>query len=136
MTEAPEPPCAFAPDTVYAELGTDGAVGLIPLTPDFWPSLIEGRRDIAGYLMMQADATEDMKHWEMHPDGDELILCLSGQVTFEVETAGGLALVDLSPAAPVCLMPRGHWHRFRVQAPAKLLFVTFGRGTQHRPAGS
>ena len=129
----PAPPCSFAPDRIYAELGTDGAIGLIPLTPDFWPSLIEGRREIGGYLLMQVDAKTDMTHWEMHPEGDELILRLSGHITFEVETDTGLAEVALEAAAPLCLVPRGHWHRYRVQEAGQLLFVTFGRGTQHRP---
>ena len=43
----PAPPCSFAPDRIYAELGTDGAIGLIPLTPDFWPSLIEAEASAA-----------------------------------------------------------------------------------------
>ena len=32
-----------------------------------------------------------------------------------------------------CLVPRGVWHRVVVREPGRLLFVTYGEGTQHRP---
>jgi hypothetical protein len=32
-----------------------------------------------------------------------------------------------------CLVPRGVWHRGIVRAPSDAVFVTRGKGTEHRP---
>ena len=34
------------------------------------------------------------------------------------------------------VVPKGVWHTAKVLAPSRMLFVTMGAGTQHRPVGA
>ena len=78
---------------------------------------------------MQADWT----HWEMHPAGDEILLMVEGRATFVLDLPEGSRDVDL-PAGRLLVVPKGVWHTARVSVPARLLAITAGSGTQHRPA--
>lgn len=70
--------------------------------------------------------------WERHPAGDELVVVLSGRI--EVIQQRGDAEVS-TPLGPrwALVNPRGTWHRSVVHEPGFALFVTPGRGTEHRP---
>lgn len=70
--------------------------------------------------------------WEMHPVGDELVVCLSGEITLHQEVEGGVVQVTLRPYQAV-INPRGVWHTADVAAPATAFFITAGEGTEHRP---
>jgi len=129
-----DPPASFSPAATYVELRPDGGGTAIPVTEDFWPSLISGRRKLAGYLVAEARLEGEMRHWEMHPAGEEFLLLLAGETDLLVETATGVQEVALRADRPAVLVPRGHWHRFRTPGQARLLFVTFGEGTLHRPS--
>ena len=48
--------------------------------------------------------------WEMHPDTDELLFVLAGQVTVELLTDDERALVPLTRGQFV-IVPQGAWHR-------------------------
>ena len=61
--------------------------------------------------------------WERHPDGDELLHVLDGEVDVEVLTDDGSALVAI-PAGHVFVCPRGLWHRQRPKTAATILFAT------------
>ena len=69
----------------------------------------------------------------MHPDADEFVYLLSGAATMVFDEAGGPREVPLDGRAAV-VVPRGVWHTAKVVAPSRMLFVTRGRGTQHRPS--
>lgn len=81
--------------------------------------------------------------WEMHPHGEELVVCLSGELTLfqEVDSAqqrgapsaaDALRSVTLRPGQAI-VNPRGVWHTADVSAPASALFITAGLGTEQRP---
>lgn len=70
--------------------------------------------------------------WEMHPKGEELVVCLSGRVTLHQELDGGVRTVTLGPLEAV-VNPAGVWHTADVEGEATALFVTAGEGTEHRP---
>lgn len=71
--------------------------------------------------------------WEMHPNGDELVVCLAGRITLHQELADGTKrTVHLEPYHAV-INPPGAWHTADVTAAATALFITSGIGTQHRP---
>jgi hypothetical protein len=69
----------------------------------------------------------------MHPHAEEFVYLLGGEIEFLQELASGIAATRISGRGAV-LIPRGVWHTARVFAPSRMLFVTMGRGTQHRPA--
>jgi mannose-6-phosphate isomerase-like protein (cupin superfamily) len=116
----------------YLELRGDGSVEAIPLTREFWPDLLSGKRDIDGSLMMAFPMTEDMTHWEIHPAGDEVLIALSGRMTVVIETPAGEREIALD-AGQACVVPRDHWHRLKVRDPGEVIFLTPGQGTEHKP---
>jgi quercetin dioxygenase-like cupin family protein len=61
--------------------------------------------------------------WERHPDGDELLHVLDGEVDVTVLTDTGPVRVPVA-AGDVFVCPRGLWHRQRSQRAATLLFAT------------
>ncbi|WP_260926558.1 cupin domain-containing protein [Novosphingobium sp. 9] len=70
--------------------------------------------------------------WEMHPDGDELVVCLSGAFTlWQASPEGGQRRIELEPGQ-YAINPAGVWHTANTRGPAEALFVTSGQGTQHR----
>lgn len=65
--------------------------------------------------------------WELHPDGDEFLLVLEGNllVTLLVEDYTQEILVD---RGTTCIIPRAVWHRSRADSPVTLLAII---GSQH-----
>jgi hypothetical protein len=51
---------------------------------------------------------------------------------FVLDLAGGLREVALS-AGRLLVIPTGVWHTAKVSEPGRLLAITAGSGTQHRP---
>jgi quercetin dioxygenase-like cupin family protein len=86
-----------------------------------------------GRLVSMYDFAESWDSWEMHPAGDELVVCLSGALTLHQELADGSArTVTLGPGE-YAINPPGAWHTADVDGPATALFITAGEGTRHRP---
>ncbi|MCC6645214.1 MAG: cupin domain-containing protein [Polyangiaceae bacterium] len=70
--------------------------------------------------------------WEMHPRGDELVVCLSGSLTLIQELDGATRRLTLRPHE-AAVNPPGVWHTADVDGPTTALFITAGEGTAHRP---
>lgn len=86
-----------------------------------------------GRLVTQFSFTEPWDSWEMHPAGDEVVLCLAGTIRLTQEFPDGrIATVTLAPN-DYAINPPGVWHTADVEAEATALFITAGAGTQHRP---
>jgi quercetin dioxygenase-like cupin family protein len=77
---------------------------------------------------------EPWSSWEMHPNGDELVLCVNGQMTLHQEIEGAVRTVTLR-AGEAVINPPGAWHTADVDAPATAVFITAGTGTQVRARG-
>jgi hypothetical protein len=75
---------------------------------------------------------ESWTSWEMHPLGDEVVVCLAGRITLHQEKDGEVHTVTLEPMQGVINAP-GVWHTADVSGAATALFITAGMGTQHRP---
>jgi uncharacterized cupin superfamily protein len=76
------------------------------------------------------DATWDT--WERHPAGEEVVLLISGRVDIVQDLPGGEHVVELHPGEAM-VNPTNVWHTARVHEPGQALFITPGRGTEHRP---
>ena len=86
-----------------------------------------------GRLVSAHRFTTSWDSWEMHPAGDELVLCMAGRITLHQEMAdGSSARVTLNPGE-YAINPPGCWHTADVEESADILFITAGWGTQHRP---
>lgn len=70
--------------------------------------------------------------WEMHPEGEEMVLCISGEMTLHQEDPDGTTRqVTLAPGE-YAINGRGVWHTADVEGEATALFITAGLGTEHR----
>ncbi|WP_068071065.1 cupin domain-containing protein [Novosphingobium lentum] len=86
-----------------------------------------------GRLVGMHTFTEDWDSWEMHPSGDEVVLCLSGRMVLHQEHADGTtATVAIGPGE-YAINPPGTWHTADIAGETNGLFITAGMGTQHRP---
>lgn len=85
-----------------------------------------------GRLVSLYSFDADWDAWEMHPAGDEVVLCTAGAITLHQELADGTATVTLGPG-DYAINPPGVWHTADVSGSATALFITAGLGTQHRP---
>lgn len=127
----------------YLLLDSDGEAVTLPGGGDFWGQLMSGnpadtgiRRLLDskhGRLFSALTMGSDWTNWEMHPAGDEVLVMLEGAVTFRFEEAAGTREIELT-AGRVLIVPRGVWHTAKVRTPSKLLAITAGQGTQHKPA--
>jgi mannose-6-phosphate isomerase-like protein (cupin superfamily) len=127
----------------YMLLEPDGAAILLPGGREFWSQLMSGNptdpgiRQLMdsenGRLLTALSMNTDWNNWEMHPAGDEILFMLEGKATFVLELPGGLREVALT-AGRVLVIPKGVWHTAKVREPARLLGITAGHSTQHRPA--
>jgi uncharacterized cupin superfamily protein len=70
--------------------------------------------------------------WEMHPNGEELVVCVAGTITLHQEIDGETTTVALA-AGDAIVNPPGAWHTSDVEAPCTAVFITSGRGTAIRP---
>ena len=61
--------------------------------------------------------------WERHPDGDELLHVLEGQVDITVLTETGATLISAG-AGSVFVCPQGLWHRQYARESVTILFGT------------
>ncbi|HVR90444.1 MAG TPA: cupin domain-containing protein [Novosphingobium sp.] len=86
-----------------------------------------------GRLVSLYRFSESWDSWEMHPAGDEVVVCVAGSMTLTQELAdGSTASVTLGPG-DYAINPPGVWHTADVAGEATALFITAGLGTQHRP---
>jgi quercetin dioxygenase-like cupin family protein len=86
-----------------------------------------------GRLVSMYRFTEDWDSWEMHPAGDEVVLCVAGEMVVHQESAdGSVAQVTLGPGDYAINAP-GVWHTADVASEATAVFITAGEGTEHRP---
>lgn len=79
-----------------------------------------------GGLQMHSDTD-----WEMHPDGDETLTLLSGQIDVILDRGSHEETLHLLPGCSA-IVPANIWHRQVVHADSELLFMTPGDTTRHR----
>jgi mannose-6-phosphate isomerase-like protein (cupin superfamily) len=85
-----------------------------------------------GRLVSFFTFTESWDSWEMHPHGDELVLCTSGTMTLHQEFGGAQSTVVLH-AGEYAINRPGTWHIADIDGAASGVFITSGRGTEVRP---
>ncbi len=91
------------------------------------------RDGIEGRLVSQHTFTAPWDSWEMHPLGEEVVLCLGGAMTLHQEHADGSTATVTLQAGEYAINPPGTWHTADVEGAATALFITAGLGTQNRP---
>jgi quercetin dioxygenase-like cupin family protein len=85
-----------------------------------------------GRMVVLNQQAETWPTWERHPAGDELVLLLEGRIELIQEIDGADVRTELR-AGQAVINPAGVWHTADVHEPGRGLFITPGRGTEHRP---
>ncbi len=122
---------AFEPATTFLPLDGRGGVAKLPVSPDFWET-IDHNAAARGTLVTLFENNADWPHWEIHPEGAEVLIAFSGEVVMVLETAEGETRATMK-AGDALVVPAGVWHRAEVRTAGRMLFLTYGEGTQHRP---
>lgn len=128
-------PSKPAPDSTatYFWLSRDGAAEAVP-ADGFWSDFaeLERKANANPWLISVYDFDADFPHWEMHPEGDEIFFAQSGDFVLTLERNGARSDHPLKGGESF-LIPKGAWHFMKVNTPGRIVVVTAGKGTQHRP---
>lgn len=119
----------------YLHLGPGGSSVPLEVNESFWQKLTSGgfAHLGPGRLVSTYDFSEDWTSWEQHPAGEEVVVLIAGALEFVLETSDGERTLTLDQPGQFLLVPRGTWHTANVARSAKVLFITPGEGTGHRP---
>ncbi|MEU0061240.1 cupin [Streptomyces sp. NPDC006334] len=81
---------------------------------------------------VETDADVHADHWEMHPEAEEAVCCLSGGVRlyFRPTAPGGTEDMVQLQAGTAVIVHRGRWHRLELDAPSDLMSITLRHGTR------
>ena len=105
----------------------------VEVTPTVFEDLHRHFEGFRGRVLVSMYTFEkDWPTWECHPHGDEVVVLMEGRAEMVLEQPGGQRSVRLAKAGDFVVVPRGTWHTARIAAPARMLFVTPGEGTQNR----
>lgn len=118
--------------TTYLSLPDGPDVTQLEVGPDFWET-IEERTDLGERLVGVFHYEADWTSWEVHPEGDEVVVLISGAVDLVLDEPGGPHVVELRDRGATAIVPRRVWHTANVSGPGEALHVTRGKGTTHRP---
>jgi mannose-6-phosphate isomerase-like protein (cupin superfamily) len=99
-----------------------GAVIRAEPSVEFLPVDLDGRR--VGVLSVASPGVRD--EWEMHPDQDELLYLLEGEIDVFLRSDLEESHQDTCRfrKGEACLIPKGMWHRQVVVSPCRVLFLT------------
>lgn len=128
---------SFHLTSTYVRLRSNASVELLPVDKTFWDRLSSGQLGEFHheYLVSSHSVDDDWSVWEMHPNGDEVVCLLSGQVTFILDHEEGNLAIELNESGSFVVVPKGTWHTVKVRERSTMLFITAGEGTQHRAVG-
>lgn len=122
-------------ENTYLHVQDGGRTDEIPVSDSFWGELAAGRfpQLDEGRLMSAFTFAQSWSMWERHPAGAELVMLLSGAATVVLEEQGRERAIELRQPGEFVLVPPNVWHTARTVTPTKMLFLTPGAGTEHRP---
>lgn len=87
---------------------------------------------VEGRLVTMHTFSEPWDSWEVHPHGEELVLCVDGEVTMCQEIDGEVRRTTIGNGEAI-VNPPGVWHTADVAETATAVFITAGMGTENRP---
>lgn len=114
-----------------------GATALVepPFTGMAWYGDYSDRRaadGAEGRLVSMHTFSTSWDVWEVHPEGSEVVLCTAGSITLIQELAQGKQQCIVLHPGEFAINGPGVWHTADVQDTTTCVFITAGRGTQHR----
>jgi hypothetical protein len=123
-------------EELFVHLGLGArAVEEPPFDGMAWYAAYSGRHasnGAEGRLVSQYAFTECWTAWEMHPEGDEVVICTHGAMVLVQEFTDGRVVETPLAAGEYAINPAGVWHTADVADSATAIFITAGEGTQRR----
>lgn len=88
----------------------------------------DGWRLVAFHAKTDADVHAD--RWEVHPEAEEVVSCLIGKISLYLgpERPGQAEERITLGAGTAAIVPRGRWHRIKLDVPSNIMVVTRPRG--------
>jgi mannose-6-phosphate isomerase-like protein (cupin superfamily) len=119
----------------HLRLKPDARADQLPVDANFWPDLMAGKfgNFHNEYLVTSFTYDQAWPSWEIHPNGDEIVILLSGAADFILETSAGNQIVAVRNPGDFAFVPKGTWHTATPLEKATMLFITAGEGTYNRP---
>ncbi|MEO7240643.1 MAG: cupin domain-containing protein [Sphingomicrobium sp.] len=114
----------------FVQLTRDDVCLPVEVDPSFWEHGLDALPP--GRLVSLIESDCDWPSWERHPNGEELIVQLSGELVLIFEIDGATIERRLT-GGDFTIVPRGIWHTADVPQVGKALFITPGDGTEGRP---
>lgn len=120
-------------EKVFAVLKPNQAVEKVTVTPSIYQEIDENFNNFKGHqLVSMYEFSEDWSSWEIHPKGDEVVVLLSGRITFVLDIDGEHQEVELREQGDYVVVPQNTWHTARTNTTTKALFITPGEGTENK----
>ncbi|MEM7018307.1 MAG: cupin domain-containing protein [Pseudomonadota bacterium] len=89
-----------------------------------------GMQRIDGLTLGYVETAHGFPHnGEQHPDGDELLILISGRLRITADSQETSS--DLHPGQ-ACIVPKGEWHKVHVLEPSTFIFATPGPNGEYR----
>jgi mannose-6-phosphate isomerase-like protein (cupin superfamily) len=118
----------------YVVIGPDHSATPVEVTPSIYEELDRRFDAFKGRLLVARYNFEtDWPTWEMHPQGDEVVLLLSGAARMILDHGGVHRATVLSQPGSFVIVPKATWHTAKIATPTSMLFITPGEGTENRP---
>lgn len=117
----------------FVVISPEKAASLEAFTPTLFQELDERYNGFKGHeLVSSFEFDADWSTWEKHPEGDEVVMLLSGAATLVLDLDGDHRSIVLETPGSYVVVPRGIWHTARTNQPTRMLFITPGEGTLNR----
>lgn len=117
----------------YVVLRPDQSTVPVEVTPTVFEELDRRFDNFRGHqLVSSLHFARDWLTWEIHPNGDEVVMLLSGAARMVLDEPAGHRVVELSKAGDYVIVPRATWHTAKIAVPTAMLFITPGEATQNR----
>jgi mannose-6-phosphate isomerase-like protein (cupin superfamily) len=121
----------FQLEKEFVHLENNGHMKSLLVDEKFWSDDSQHGYLRSGRLMGVLKLDPSPSHWEVHPDGDELLYLLSGSmdVVLKVERKNKVVTLD---GLSSFIVPKGMWHQTIARETSTLLFITPSKDTQRR----
>ena len=118
-------------DQVRAIFTPDNLLATKPISENFYAELDDDFGDFSGHILVSQHAfSEPWPTWEIHPEGDELVMLIAGDTDMVLAHEDGAETVmRVSEPGEYVIIPKASWHTARPHAPTTMLFLTPGQGT-------
>jgi uncharacterized cupin superfamily protein len=108
----------------------DWTTDQLPVTDKLYETLEKDYEGFKNHSLVSCYQMEtSWNYWECHPAGDETIVLISGAIDLILEDM----CVALRSPGDTFVVPKGCWHTADISEPCKVLFITPGENTSHRP---